>query len=314
VSIAFLGTSEFAATVLNALVAANSSPRLVVSAPSRPKGRGLALVDPPVVVAAKLHGIEYFQPARMNDPVAVDRLRSTAPTLLVVVAYGQILSREVLELAPRGAVNLHGSILPKYRGPAPIARAIENGDTETGVTLQYMVREVDAGDIIAVARTKIAPDDTHESLSSRMSVLAAELLIEHLPALLAGRSERTQQDPSAATRAPLLDKHEGRVDWSRPASRIHDHVRAMTPWPGASTEWTSRRGGPQRLVLRKTSVLPGTPGDAAPGTVVTAAGRLEVATGQGILRIERLLRQGKSEMSAEEFLRGAKIEIGDRFQ
>lgn len=312
-SIAFLGTSEFAATVLNALVAANSSPRLVVSAPSRPKGRGLALVDPPVVVAAKQHGLEYFQPTRMNDPIAVERLRSIAPTLLVVVAYGQILSREVLELAPRGAVNLHGSILPKYRGPAPIARAIENGDTETGVTLQYMVREVDAGDIIAVARTKIAPDDTHESLSSRMSVLAAELLLEHLPALLAGRSERTKQDPTAATRAPLLGKHEGRVDWSLPASRIHDHVRAMTPWPGASTDWLARNG-PSRLVIRKTSVLPGTRGDVAPGTVVTATGHLDIATGQGTLRIERLLRQGKSEMSAEEFLRGAKIEIGDRFQ
>jgi len=313
VSIAFLGTSEFAATVLNALVAANSSPRLVVSAPSRPKGRGLALVDPPVVVAAKNHGLEYFQPTRMNDPIAVERLRSIAPTLLVVVAYGQILSREVLELAPRGAVNLHGSILPKYRGPAPIARAIQNGDTETGVTLQYMVREVDAGDIVGIARMAIAPDDTHESLSSRMSVLAAELLLEHLPALLTGQSERTKQDPTAATRAPLLDKREGRVDWSLPASRIHDHVRAMTPWPGASTDWLTRNG-PNRLVIRKTSVVPGTRGDAAPGTVVTTTGHLEIATGQGTLRIERLLRQGKSEMSAEEFLRGAKIETGDRFQ
>lgn len=311
-ALVFLGTSDFAATVLDALVRANRAPRLVVGAPSRPKGRGLVPEDPPTIATAKRHGIDTFQPERINADEAISRLREAAPDLLIVVAYGQILSKTVLGLAPRGAVNLHGSILPSYRGPAPVARAIQNGESETGVTLQYMAREVDAGDIVAISRTAIREDETAGELSARLSVLAAELLLSQLDGLLAGTSPRVPQDHSRATRAPLLEKHEGRIDWSRSARMIHDHVRAMSPWPGATTEW-STKGGLQKLVLRRTRWTDGDARGEPPGSVVSIAGSIEVAAGRGTLLIDRLLRQGKSELSASEFLRGARIAVGERF-
>ncbi|MFH0943790.1 MAG: methionyl-tRNA formyltransferase, partial [Planctomycetota bacterium] len=215
--IVFLGTSSFAVPVLDMLAGTAHEIPLVVAAPDRPQGRGRKLVSTPVAVRARGLGLPLFQPDRINAPAAVERLRELEPDLIVVVAYGQILGRHVLELGKKGIVNLHGSLLPAWRGAAPIARGIQAGDRTGGVSLQFVVQEVDAGDVIDQQPMDFLPHENAGEASERLSLVAAELLARNLEALEAETAERRPQDPAKATHAAQLEKSEGRTAWHRPA-------------------------------------------------------------------------------------------------
>jgi methionyl-tRNA formyltransferase len=307
--IAFFGTSDFAVTILTALVDHGSRPVIVVTAPTRKSGRGLRIEEPPVATIARERGLTTFQPEKVNAPESRAVIAEPRADLFVVVAYGHVLGATLLAMPARGAVNIHGSLLPRYRGPAPVARAIENGESTTGVTLQFMVREVDAGDVIATRECRILPDDDAGSLSRRLAVLGAELLLEQLGALADGTAARVAQNPQEATYAPLLSKADGRIPWQRGANEVSNFVRAMSPWPGAFSEMGPIEA-PQRIVVCRARALGPTSGATRPGEIVAAESELVVATGDGVVRIERLLRPGKREMSDVEFLRGVKLERG----
>lgn len=312
--IVLLGTSEFAVPTLDALAASEHDVTLVVTAPDRPQGRGRRVEAPPLAQRAAELGLELFQPASINQPAAVERLKNARPDLLVVVAYGQILGPTVLGLLPDRIVNLHGSLLPAWRGAAPIARAIQSGATETGVSLQHVVAELDAGDVIATATMAIEPEETAGALSERMSGVAAELLLANLDGLLDGSATRTRQDKTKVTRAPSMSKAEGHVPWHLPAARVKNHVRAMSPWPSAFCRLPVDDGPPERLVLRRVETVETGPPTAMPGTVLRADEVFEVSTGYDSIRIVRLVRQGRKETTAADFLRGHAVAVGTRLE
>lgn len=308
--ILFLGTSDFAVPVLDALLASDAEVACVVSAPDRPKGRGRRLEPSPVARLARDAGVPLHQPPRINDPGSVEILARTRPDLTVVVAYGQILGDGVLGLAPRGTVNLHASLLPHLRGAAPIARGIQRGDAMGGVTLQYVVRELDAGDVIAQAPSPFGPDETAGEASERLSRVAAELLLEHLPALADGTAPRTPQDHSRATYAPRIRKEEGRISWSRPAADVRNHIRAMTPWPTAFNDVDVTSGRSERLIFLAAEAVP-CPERVPAGTVLRSDTEFVISCeGGDALRILRLKRAGRAEMDAGSFLRGFKVPRG----
>jgi methionyl-tRNA formyltransferase len=311
--IAFFGTSAFAVPVLAMLAGTRHSVTLVVTRPDAEKGRGRKVEPAPVAAFALERGLPTLKPVRGDVPEATDAVRAAAPELIVVVAYGQILKQPLLDLAPKGIVNLHGSLLPHLRGAAPIARAIQRGETATGVSLQFLKLELDAGDVIDAEPLMIAADDTTGTLTERMAPLAAALLERNLDRLEAGAAPRTVQDSALVTFAPPLAKDEGRVRWSEPAAKIRDHVRAMTPWPGAFCDLCVPDKPAERIVLRKVSVAGGGNRGAAPGTVLSAINQFVVATGDGAVRIDRLLRAGKSELDATAFLRGFRFTPGTCF-
>jgi methionyl-tRNA formyltransferase len=240
-------------------------------------------------------------------------IREVAPDLLVTAAYGQILSPELLAIPRLGGINLHGSILPAYRGAAPVARAIQNGETETGVTVIQMTPRIDAGGMLAIARTPIGPDESAGELEDRLSTMGAPLVAESIASLVEGRARILPQDRSKVTKAPKLRKEDGVIDWSMSGQAIHNLVRAMQPWPLASTNWSSRNSaskGPIRLIVHKTQALESKT-QAAPGTVVEAnAELLVVAAGEGALRLLVLQVPGKKPMPAAEFLRGHRVQPG----
>ena len=235
------------------------------------------------------------------------------PDLLVTAAYGQILSPALLSIPRLGGINLHGSILPAYRGAAPVARAIQNGETESGVTVIRMTPKIDAGGIVSIARTPIGPDETAGELEDRLAQLGAPLIAEAIAALAAGNITILPQDRSKVTKAPKLRKEDGLIDWSKPAQAIHDLVRAMQPWPVAQTTWQPRSSAPTepvRLIVHKTAVVDG---QGKPGEVIEAAGdRLVVAAGEGAVALLVIQLPGKKPFTAAEFLRGRRIQPGDQ--
>lgn len=313
-NIVFLGTSEFAVPTLDMLRESSHDLRLVVTAPDRPKGRGQKVISSPVAARAVALELPLFQPGRINSPEAIERLRAAEPDLIVVVAYGQILGRTVLGVASKAIVNLHGSILPRWRGAAPIARAIEARDRETGPSLQHVVKAVDAGDVIDTERMKIEPSETAGELSARMSRVAARLLERNLEGLESGTAPRTRQNERLVTMAPMLEKSEGKITWTRPAEEVDAHIRAMTPWPGAFTSAPSEGGGTERVMIRRAEVQETGAPTSLPGTVVRSGDGLEVQTGYGTLRVLRLLRAGRKEADAASFLRGFPIPVGARLR
>lgn len=309
-NILFLGTSDFAVPVLEVLLDSEHRVGLVVTAPDRPKGRGRKLESSPIARRARAGELPLFQPVRINSEESVARLRAVQPDLTVVVAYGQILRAPILELAPRGIVNLHGSLLPALRGAAPIARAIQQGVTHTGVSLQFVVREVDAGDVIDVEPMSLSSTEDAGEAAARMAGLAAQLLLRNLPALELGTADRRAQDPRGVTFAPPLRKEEGRIPWAASAREIVNHVRAMTPWPAAYTDLARAEGQRERIIVRVVEPGDDVRGSECPGTVIRADEELEVAAGQGRVKIVRLLRSGRSEMDAKAFLRGFPMHPG----
>ncbi len=312
-SVVMLGTGDFALPLFEAIHSAGHDVLTLVTQPDRPQGRRQELIPSRIKLAAEERGVPVFQPESVNDAESVERIRALEPDFLVTAAYGQILSAELLGVPRVGAVNLHGSILPAYRGAAPVARAIQNGETETGVTVIHMTPRVDAGGMIAVARTPIDPDETAGELEARLALLGAPLTLEALAAIAAGRAEVIPQDPSLVTKAPKLRKEDGLIDWSRSALEIHNLTRAMQPWPIASTTWHPlpwTPKGPLRLIVHKTQPVAG---QGEPGAVLTATDdELIVAAGEGAVRLLTVQVPGKRPMGAADFLRGHHVQPGDR--
>lgn len=297
--IVFAGTPDFAVPPLKALLAAGHRVVGVYTQPDRPAGRGRKLVASPVKQAAEAAGIPVFQPVTLKDDAALAALAALRSDLMVVVAYGLLLPQRVLDVPRLGCINIHASLLPRWRGAAPIQRAVLAGDSMTGVAIMRMEAGLDTGPVFLVRETEIGPRQTAGELHDRLSKLGAEALIDALPGIADGSLRPQPQGPGAATYAHKIDKAEGRIDWQRGAAEIGRRVRAFNPWPVAFT-----MVGGDTVRIWEAEPLAAQSGDAArPGTVL-AAGKtgIDVATGDGVLRITRLQLAGKRAMSAAEFL------------
>ncbi len=293
--IAFFGTPDFAVPCLAALIAAERDVVCVVTQPDKPKGRGQEMQAPPVKEVSLRAGIPVLQPASVRKPPFAPELAKFAPDLAVVVAYGKILPKELLETPPRGCVNVHGSLLPRWRGAAPIQWAVLAGDEKSGVTTMQMDEGMDTGDMLLTREVTLAADETAGSLFAKLAPVGAELLLETLDRIEKGNCPRTKQDESKATHARMLEKDDGRIDWSRPAREIDRHVRGMTPWPGAFTH-----AGGKLLKVHRVSVSP-EPARGAPGTLT---GGVHVATGEGTVTLLEVQPEGGKRMSGQDFARG----------
>ncbi len=310
----FLGTGTFALPAFLALVDSEHEVAALVTQPDR-TGRGHHRHLNEIKDAALAVGIDVFQPENAGTDVALERLRSYAADLFVVAAYGQILTEELLAIPRLGAVNLHASLLPKYRGAAPIHYAILNGETRTGVCVFQIVRELDAGPVLGCVETEIGPEETSGDLETRLADLAGPLILQTTAELEAGTAVAVPQDHSRATFAPKMRKSLGQIDWSQPSERIQCHIRAMQPWPMPFTFLHDGSGNPIRLLIlevadpRPTSTVSGAPGQLT----VDNEGRLLVATGDRALAVTRLQPAGKKPMTAADFLRGHAIGAEHRF-
>ncbi len=304
--VAFFGSPDFAVPTLTALIESPYRPCVVVTQPDRPAGRGRTPRPSPVKVAAQAAGIDVLQPARLRDPEATAALASYAPELQAIAAYGQILRPEVLALPRFGTLNVHASLLPRWRGASPVAAALLAGDAQTGATIMLVDEGEDTGDILTARAEPIRPDDDAGSLGDRLAARGASLLLETIPAWLAGEIAPRPQDPSRATRAPRLRKAQGRIDWTRPAAEIARQVRAFSPWPGATTRL---RSDDLRIWRARAQ---GTGAAGPPGAVMAVGETIDVATGDGLLRVERLQRAGKRAMDARAFALGERGLAGQR--
>jgi len=301
--IVFMGSPEFALPTLQVLIERYDVVG-VYTQPDRPAGRGQSLTPPPVKRFAQARGLPIFQPRTLRDPTVQAQLAALKPEVIVVAAYGLLLPKSVLDLPPHGCINVHASLLPKYRGAAPIPAAILNGESETGITLMRLDEGLDTGPTLAQARLPIAPDDTTGSLTTRLAELGARLVAETLPRWLAGEITPQLQDENQATFAPRLNKPDGRLDWSRPAIELDRRVRAFSPWPGTFTTWKGK-------LLRVLSVqITEHTSQGAAGAVVQDGQDIGVVTGDGVLRLVVVQLEGKRAMSAVDFVRGQPSFIG----
>ncbi|MEZ4767365.1 MAG: methionyl-tRNA formyltransferase [Caldilineales bacterium] len=303
----FMGTPEFSVPSLTAVIEGGYDVAAVVTQPDRPSGRGRKLEMSPVKQAALAHGIPVMQPRSLRDPEAVAALAELAPDVIVVAAFGQILRSEVLDLPPHGCINVHASLLPRWRGAAPVQAAILAGDHVTGSTIMRMDAGMDTGPILAQAALLIDPVDTGESLTRRLAEQGAGLLAETLPRWLAGEITPQAQDPALATLCRPLRKEQGVIDWTQPAIQIERAVRAFNPWPAATTTWN----GTGLKVLEATAE-PDVATDRPPGSIVADNDRVLVSTGDGLLRLERVQLAGRSAMAVSDFLRGQPGFVGAR--
>ena len=301
----FMGTPDFAVPCLARLVEI-SDVVAVVTQPDRPQGRGQKLLPPPVKVFAQEHGIAVYQPVRVKATDFVDVLRGLAPDLIVVVAFGQILSKEILSLPPLGCINVHASLLPRYRGAAPMQWAIVRGEKETGVTTMFMDEGLDTGDMLVRETLPITQAMTAAELHDAMMKLGADVLEKTLFSLSEGTLKRTPQDDALSTYAPLLDKEVGRIDWKKSAQEIHDLVRGLNSWPGA---YTMLEG--QKFKIWRTRLAEGT---AEPGEIVSVTKQgLLVGTGEGMLEILEVQAPSKKKMAAGDYVRGHGLQLPARF-
>ncbi len=305
----FFGTPPFAATALRRLLRSPHPVVAVVTQPDRPRGRGQNVSFGAVKEAALEAGLPVLQPERLKTPEFQQALQDLHADLGVVAAYGKILPESVIATPRLGTINIHGSILPKYRGAAPVHRAIIAGETETGVSIMRVVRELDAGAVFDMVRVPIGSEDTSAEVERRLADVGAELCADVIDAIAAGTARATPQDDAEATYAPRLTKEEGRLDWSRPAAELHNRIRGLHPWPHAH----AALGGQRLLILRSAPAPAARRG--APGEILTATTEhLIVATGDGALRLLELQPEGRRAMSAREFLAGRRVGPGDRFE
>jgi methionyl-tRNA formyltransferase len=307
--VVFFGTPRFAVPTLDVLLASRHEVVGVVTQPDRPRGRGQRVTDGPVKAVAVARGLPRLQPATLKTPTIAADLAAWRADLGVVAAYGQIIPNALLALPRFGMINVHPSLLPKYRGAAPVHRAVIAGDAETGVTIMRVAARLDAGAMFARTTHPIAPDETSDTLEESLARIGAELLVDVVDAIAAGTAREEAQDESLVTYAPRLTKEEGLLDWAQPARRIHDRVRGLFPWPHAYGFVDGRR-----IIVWRTSPLPETT-TAAPGTVLHAGSDgLHVATGDGgVLTLLELQSEGGRPLRAAEFLRGHAVQPGARF-
>lgn len=305
--VVFMGTPAFSVPTLQRLIEDEKFQVVAVfTQPDRPAGRGRAPSVSPVKQIALEEGIPALQPRRLrNNEQMLQALRDLAPDVIVVAAYGLILPADVLAVPPHGCINVHASLLPRYRGAAPVAAALLNGDAETGITIMLMDEEMDHGPILAQRSTPIRPDDTRGSLTEHLAVLGADLLMETLPVWLAGDLEPQPQDHAAATYAPMLKKDDGEIDWTQPAARIARMIRAFDPWPGTYTYF----GGRLLKLLRARAIDVDT-GGTEPGEVIATDHGLAVAAGDGAVLLERVQLAGKRAMDSDVFARGQRDFVG----
>jgi methionyl-tRNA formyltransferase len=308
--IAFFGTPEFAVPTLQALIDSRHEMVALVSQPDRPRGRGHKLVATPTKAVAEAHGIRVLQPDRIRDEAFLRAIADLELDLAVVAAYGRILPDALLALPRLGMINVHASLLPAYRGAAPVHRAVIDGLDETGVTIMRVVRELDAGPMLAAVRRTLAPDETSVEVERGLASLGAPLLLSVVEQLADGTVVETPQNDALATYAPKIQKSEGAIDWSLPAARIHNLVRGLQPWPLVSG-WLEGR----RYLIHRTEFADERASTEAGGTVVDAgAGTLMIAGGDGrALRILQIQPEGKRVMDVREFLAGHPVRVGSQF-
>jgi methionyl-tRNA formyltransferase len=305
--IVFFGTPEFAVASLRALLRERFTVAGVVTQPDKPQGRSRSTLVPPAVKLAALEaGLPVLQPARPVGDLFLASLRRLEPDLGVVVAYGHILRREVLELPARGMVNVHASLLPRFRGAAPIQHAILAGDRETGISIMRMEEGLDSGPVLHRISTPIADGETAGSLTARLATLGAGALVEALSLVAAGAAVAQPQDAEGVTYAPKISREIARLDWSRDAASLERQVRAFDPAPGA---WTSLDGAPVKLFGGMPAV-----GGGEPGTVLAASDRLVIAGGTGAIAVSEVQPAGRNRLSVEEWVRGRGIRAGSRFE
>lgn len=306
--VVFLGTPEFAVPSLEALAAAGHEIPAVFTQPDRPRGRGNQLGESPVKLAAAKRGLPVLQPERIKRPEAFEQLRSLRPELMVVVGYGQIIPQSVIDLPRLGILNVHASLLPKYRGAAPIQWSIANGESETGVTIMQIDAGLDTGDMLAKSATAIGSEETAPELSSRLAIMGADLLMEVVDQLETGTAERIKQNDEEATLAPILKKEDGRIDWRASARQIHNRLRGFTPWPGAHTSF-------RNLPLTLNRVAPLSTPNVAPGLLQLDGKKLFVGAGENsAVEILEVQPANKKRMSAEAFINGYKPQSGERME
>jgi len=303
VRLAFLGTPAFAVPTLERIVEAGHQVLAVVTQPDRPRGRGQNPAAPPVKETALRLGLPVFQPERIRRPEGIEYLRPLPLDAMVVVGYGQIIPQSIIDIPPLGIINVHGSLLPKYRGAGPVQWAILNGETRTGVTTMRIDAGLDTGDMLLKAETEVGPEENAVELARRLAVMGADLLVETLAGLAAGTITPEKQDSSQATYAPLLKKEDGRIDWSQPAVAIHNRVRGLQPWPGA---YTSFRG--QALHIWRSRVpLPDPRGSESDVGRVQTVKPLIVTCGEGALELLEVQVEGRKRLSAADFANGQRL-------
>ena len=307
-NVVFMGTPDFAVPSLNAVNDFGCKVSLVVTQPDKPKGRGRKLAPPAVKVAASALDLPVIQPVSVKTDDFYHQISEIAPDLLVVVAFGHVLPKKILEIPTYGAINVHASLLPKYRGPAPIQWAIINGDAETGVTTMLMDKGLDTGEMLLAIKTPINPDDTSETLHDRLAIDGASVLKNTLNAMENQTIRPISQQHALATYAPMLFKKDGHIDWSLSAKKIEQFIRGMTPWPGAFTY-----DGEKRLKIFKAIIKPVDTSEE-PGTVIEGfSNELRVATGDGALSITEIQGSSGKRLKISDFLRGSQIPPGTVF-
>ena len=299
--VVFMGTPDIAATCLKKILDDGFQVIAAYTQPDRPKGRGMKMTFSPVKEVALAADIPVYQPENFKDEETVQALQELQPDAIAVVAYGRILPQSVLDIPKFGCINIHASVLPKYRGSAPYQWAVLDGLKETGVTAMYLVREMDAGDIIDVSKTPIGPDETAGELLDRLAVLGADLLSKTLTKIENGEAIATPQDPALVSYAPMLDKTMCPIDWTKTAQQVHDHVRGLHPWPVATAVLNGTN-----FKIHATAVVDG---KGKPGTILglTKTG-LQVACGEGAIEIRSLQAEGGKRMSAPDYFRGHPLE------
>ncbi len=308
--IVYMGTPDFAVAPLKKIAEAGYDIEAVFTQPDRQKGRGKKVAFSDVKTAAIELGLEdkIYQPEKLREAEYVEILKNIAPDLIVVAAYGQILSQEILDIPRLGCVNIHASLLPKYRGASPIEASIMNGDEKTGITIMYMAKGLDTGDIITKGELPIEADDTTESLTAKLSVLGAELIVDTIPRLADGTAERVSQNDEESCYAGKLDKDMGNLDFSRPAIELERLIRALNPWPCA---FSTLDGKSLKIFGARVEE---SDSDATPGTVINVTKKLiTVRCGEGALTITKLQPEGKKPMDTVAFLNGYKVSVGDVF-
>ena len=307
--IVFFGTPEFAVPTVEALQQSRHAVVGVITQPDRARGRGLKSQPGPVKQVADRFGVSVLQPARLRDESFLESLRGLRADLGVVAAYGKILTDEVLQIPNLGLINVHASLLPKYRGAAPIQRAVMAGDSETGVTIMRIVKALDAGPMMSKVRRPIGEHETSVDVERDIARLGADALVRVVDALAENGAEEVSQDESQATYAPKIEKSDGMVDWSRSAREIHNQIRGLHPWPHAFSDLEG-----ERTILLKSAVEDETVQAAVPGAILETRGDgLLVGTGRGVLRLLTVQREGRRPVSAREFVGGRRLQPGARF-